>query len=57
MTPELTAYTAALAVAAFTTGTLFGLYLSSLLRRDDKAIAYDDGYTDGSERRPRRWPV
>lgn len=57
MTPITTAHTAALLVAAFTVGALFGLYLSTLLRRDDVRHAYDDGYSDGAQRRPRRWPT
>ena len=57
MTPITTAHTAALLVAAFTFGAWFGLYLSTLLRRDDVRHAYDDGYSDGACKRPRRWPT
>jgi hypothetical protein len=57
MTPELTAYTAALCVAAFAVGTIFGIWLRGLFHIEDVGRAYDDGYSDGAQRRPRKWPT
>ena len=62
MTPELTAYTAALCVACLALGTQFGAIWGARVVRSDlqqnpppSDRCYDEGYSDHATGKPRRW--
>jgi len=59
MTSEVTAYCVALCVAALAMGVQLGALWGARVTRSEAAkreqIAYDEGFDDSANRRPRRW--
>ncbi len=59
MTPEVTAYCVALCVAALAMGVQLGALWGARVTRSEavkrEQIAYDEGFDDSVNRRPRRW--